>query len=62
MSNDRDYDQTAESIAGIPTPPDNENIGPADSLNEWVEAIMDSIRLDFTGADELTARRPDDRS
>ncbi|MFC0215866.1 hypothetical protein ACFFK0_26060 [Paenibacillus chartarius] len=39
---------------GIPTPPENEDIGPLDSVSEWVEAMVDEVEHDLVG-DEHTA-------
>lgn len=41
------YNETTNTAAGIPTPPDRENIGPFDSLNEVVEGIMGNIEQAF---------------
>jgi hypothetical protein len=62
MTDNRYYNETTNTAAGIPTPPENENIGPFDSLNEWVEEIMDTIQHDFVRDDEAAERRPDDRT
>jgi hypothetical protein len=60
MTDNRYYNETTNTAGGIPTPPENENIGPFDSLNEWVEEMMDTIRRDVAG-DEAADLRPDDR-
>ncbi|KIL39318.1 hypothetical protein SD70_20505 [Gordoniibacillus kamchatkensis] len=60
VSEKQDLSQTAEPTAGIPTPPEGEDVGPADSLNEWVEAVMDTIQRDFTGGAEHSAYHEDE--
>lgn len=41
------YNETTNTAGGIPTPPDRENIGPFDPLNDMVEGIMDNIKHAF---------------
>jgi hypothetical protein len=45
------YNETTNTAGGIPTPPDREDIGPFDSLNEIVEGIMDNIENAFDGGE-----------
>ncbi|WP_409341534.1 hypothetical protein [Paenibacillus sp. MBLB4367] len=40
-------DQTAFETAGIPTPPDQENITATDMVSEVVEEIIDNIEHSF---------------
>lgn len=42
------YSETTNTFAGIPTPPDQQDIAPTDSINDTVEAIMDNL----SGADK----------
>ncbi|MEF3304110.1 hypothetical protein [Paenibacillus sp. GYB003] len=47
MADKRIADQTSFETAGIPTPPDQENIGATDSISDAVEAIMDNIEKEL---------------
>ncbi|GAA3406807.1 hypothetical protein ACFFNY_24925 [Paenibacillus hodogayensis] len=58
MSDKEITEQTAFMIAGIPTPPDQENIGSTDGISEAVEAMMDKIEDTFYSED---ARQENDR-
>ncbi len=53
MSDKQITDQTAFETAGIPTPPDQENIGATDGISDAIEAIMDNIEDSFTTDEDL---------
>ncbi|MFD0870328.1 Uncharacterised protein [Chlamydia abortus] len=44
--------QTAFETAGIPTPPDQEDMGATDGISEVVEAILDNIEDNLFPASE----------
>jgi UDP-glucose 6-dehydrogenase len=50
MSDEKEItDQTAFQIAGIPTPPDQQDCAATDMLSEAVENIMDNLQKEFQG-------------
>jgi hypothetical protein len=53
MSDKQITDQTAFETAGIPTPPDQENIGATDGISDAIETIMDNIEDSFTTDEDL---------
>lgn len=50
-------EQTSFETAGIPTPPDQQNIASTDKISDAVAAIMDNIE-EAIYPDETNTRRP----
>ncbi len=54
MKKKRDYDvynETSNTMAGINTPTDQEDVTPTDLISETVEKTMDNIQKDLVGED-----------
>lgn len=60
MKKKRDYDwinETTNTMAGITTPPDQEDCTATDLISETVEKAMDTIQKDLVGEDAATQKK-----